>query len=142
VRDKDGNSRPITDLIDIAAKAGYDAIEPWISELDAYTKTGGTIDTAKGIANNYSLKLVGYEGGPDTYGSMNIAAKRAASLDPQIQTILVKYLTNWYTKGGDLFNYYTIGGRSYNSPYGTWSISEDLDILNSYKIKAFQQVRG
>ncbi len=30
VRDKDGKSRPITDLIDIAAKAGYDAIEPWI----------------------------------------------------------------------------------------------------------------
>jgi len=43
VRDKDGNSRPITELIDIAAKAGYDAIEPWISELDAYTKTGGTL---------------------------------------------------------------------------------------------------
>ena len=43
VRDKDGNSRPITELIDIAAKAGYDAIEPWISELDAYTKSGGTL---------------------------------------------------------------------------------------------------
>lgn len=44
VRDKDGKSRPITDLIDIAAKAGYDAIEPWISELDEYTTTGGTLD--------------------------------------------------------------------------------------------------
>src|SRR5262245_12443582 len=44
VRDKDGKSRPITDLIDIAAKAGYDAIEPWISELDEYTKTGGKLE--------------------------------------------------------------------------------------------------
>ena len=44
VRDKDGKSRPITELIDIAAKAGYDAIEPWISELDAYTVGGGKLE--------------------------------------------------------------------------------------------------
>ena len=44
VRDKDGKSRPITELIDIAAKAGYDAVEPWISEIDAYTASGGTLD--------------------------------------------------------------------------------------------------
>lgn len=50
VRDKDGKSRAITDLIDIASKAGYDAIEPWISELDEYTKTGGNLeDLAKRI---------------------------------------------------------------------------------------------
>jgi 2-keto-myo-inositol isomerase len=44
VRDKDGKSRPILDLIDIASKAGYDAIEPWIGELDEYTKTGGKLE--------------------------------------------------------------------------------------------------
>jgi sugar phosphate isomerase/epimerase len=44
VRDKDGKSRSITDLIDIAAKAGYDAIEPWISELDAFTASGGKLE--------------------------------------------------------------------------------------------------
>ena len=38
VRDKDGKSRPIVELIDIAAKAGYDAIEPWTSEIDDYLK--------------------------------------------------------------------------------------------------------
>ncbi len=43
VRDKDGKSRSITDLIDIASKAGYAAFEPWISEIDAYLKTGGTL---------------------------------------------------------------------------------------------------
>lgn len=43
VRDKDGKSRPITELIDITAKAGYQAIEPWISELADYTKGGGTL---------------------------------------------------------------------------------------------------
>src|SRR5947209_17258457 len=50
VRDKDGKSRPVVELIEIAAKAGYDAIEPWISELDEYVKTGGKLeDLAKRI---------------------------------------------------------------------------------------------
>jgi 2-keto-myo-inositol isomerase len=43
VRDKDGKSRPIAELIDIAVKAGYDAIEPWTSEIDEYLKGGGTL---------------------------------------------------------------------------------------------------
>lgn len=38
-----GKSRPITELIDIAAKAGYQAIEPWVSEIEAYVKGGGTL---------------------------------------------------------------------------------------------------
>ncbi len=42
VRDN-GKPRPIVELIDIAAKAGYDAIEPWISELDAHVKSGGSL---------------------------------------------------------------------------------------------------
>src|SRR5436190_896164 len=35
VRDADGKSRPVTQLVEIAAKAGYQAIEPWIGELEA-----------------------------------------------------------------------------------------------------------
>ncbi|MDB5311779.1 MAG: sugar phosphate isomerase/epimerase [Gemmataceae bacterium] len=47
-----GKSRPITELIDIASKAGYQAIEPWISELDAYVKDGGSLkDLGKRIAD-------------------------------------------------------------------------------------------
>jgi sugar phosphate isomerase/epimerase len=43
VRDAEGKSRPLPELIDIARKAGYDAIEPWIQEIDAYLKAGGTL---------------------------------------------------------------------------------------------------
>ena len=39
-----GKPRGIVELIDIAAKAGYRAIEPWVSELDAYIKAGGSAD--------------------------------------------------------------------------------------------------
>lgn len=42
-----GKPRPITESIDIASKAGYSAIEPWIQELDEYTKGGGTLKDLK-----------------------------------------------------------------------------------------------
>ena len=41
-----GKSRPIVELIDIAAKAGYQAIEPWVSEIDVYVKGGGQPKTS------------------------------------------------------------------------------------------------
>jgi sugar phosphate isomerase/epimerase len=62
VRDKDGKSRPITDLLDIAAKAGYDAIEPWTSEIDAYLKGGGTLKELRKRTADAGLKV------PDVIG--------------------------------------------------------------------------
>jgi len=38
-----GQKLPITEEVDLAAKAGYDAIEPWIRELDAYVGGGGSL---------------------------------------------------------------------------------------------------
>jgi len=43
VRNAEGQSRPIVELIDIAARAGYAAIEPWVGEIEAYTRGGGTL---------------------------------------------------------------------------------------------------
>ncbi|MDY3563108.1 sugar phosphate isomerase/epimerase [Gemmata sp. JC673] len=57
VRDKDGKSRPITELIDIAAKAGYDAFEPWVSEVDAYLKGGGTLKELRTRVADAGLKI-------------------------------------------------------------------------------------
>lgn len=37
-----GKSRPIVELIAIASKAGYTAIEPWVSELEQYVRDGGS----------------------------------------------------------------------------------------------------
>lgn len=63
VRDKDGKSRPITELIDVAAKAGYDAFEPWVSEIDAYLKGGGTLKELRKRVADAGLKtadLIGF----------------------------------------------------------------------------------
>jgi sugar phosphate isomerase/epimerase len=57
VRDKDGKSRPIAELIDVARKAGYDAIEPWVSEIDEYLKGGGTLKELRKRFEDVGLKV-------------------------------------------------------------------------------------
>lgn len=42
-----GQKLPLVEVIDIAAKAGYDAIEPWIREIDQYVEAGGDLDDLK-----------------------------------------------------------------------------------------------
>src|SRR5687767_1608504 len=47
-----GQNLPITDEVAIAAKAGYQAIEPWINELERYTQGGGKLrDLERRIAD-------------------------------------------------------------------------------------------
>ena len=47
-----GNKLDIVGVVAAASKAGFHGIEPWVSELDAYTKAGGTLkDLGKRIAD-------------------------------------------------------------------------------------------
>jgi 2-keto-myo-inositol isomerase len=47
-----GNQMGIAQVVDAAAKAGFHAIEPWITELDTYTKGGGNLkDLGRRIAD-------------------------------------------------------------------------------------------
>jgi sugar phosphate isomerase/epimerase len=39
-----GQKLPFVKVIEIAAKAGFQAIEPWIREIEAYQKDGGSLD--------------------------------------------------------------------------------------------------
>lgn len=48
-----GQNLPIAEEVEIAAKAGYQAIEPWISELDKHVQSGGSLkDLGKRIADH------------------------------------------------------------------------------------------
>ncbi|MBC8354218.1 MAG: sugar phosphate isomerase/epimerase [Planctomycetes bacterium] len=40
---KGGKPRPIVEQVDIAANAGYDAIEPWVRDLHQYKGSGGSM---------------------------------------------------------------------------------------------------
>ena len=42
-----GQKLPLVEIIDIAEKAGYQAIEPWISEIEAHVQQGGTLADLK-----------------------------------------------------------------------------------------------
>ncbi len=39
-----GQKLPISEVVAIAAKAGYEAIEPWLDELERYVQSGGSLD--------------------------------------------------------------------------------------------------
>ncbi|HTZ72925.1 MAG TPA: sugar phosphate isomerase/epimerase family protein [Candidatus Aquilonibacter sp.] len=48
-----GNNLDVPAQVDVAAKAGYNAIEPWAREIEAYTAKGGTLkDLAKRIKDS------------------------------------------------------------------------------------------
>jgi len=38
-----GHKLPITEVIEVAAKTGYDGIEPWVDELDRHAESGGSL---------------------------------------------------------------------------------------------------
>jgi hypothetical protein len=100
-------------------------------------KTNGAFSAAFSRANAYGLKLEAYEGGIDTYGANSVAAKAAGSLDPRMTDILTGFMDTWYSKGGDLFNWYTLGARSFSSPYGSYSITDDINNYNEPKELAY-----
>jgi len=43
IRRADGKPRPITEQVEIAARAGYDAIEPWTREVQQHVEDGGSL---------------------------------------------------------------------------------------------------
>ena len=92
----------------------------------AHYQSTGVFKQAFGIASSYGLKLDAYEAGEDTYGPLNISAKAQAVLSPQSEGLMEQFLNLWYSSGGDQLNWYTLGARSYNTMYGTWSITDNI----------------
>lgn len=94
------------------------------------------------LAKWYGLQFVAYEAGVDTFGPNNVAAKRAASHDPRMQAICERYLRDWYGHGFGLMNWYVGGATSWNTPFGSWGLTEDMADQSTPKIKAIDKVIG
>ncbi len=107
-----------------------------------FYQTSNVLTTFFGQAQAYGLRAEAYEGGFDTFGGLNIAAKQAAMLDPRVQALMTQYLNNWYSKGGDQFNWYTLGSRSFDSSFGTWSITDNQTVYNEPKELAYLQLQS
>ena len=52
-----GFNLPLWELVDIAASAGYEAIEPWISEIEAYQSQGGDLGALRDHIRDLGLTV-------------------------------------------------------------------------------------
>ena len=60
-----GQKLGIVKEIEIAAQAGYDAIEPWVESIDAYIKDGGALGDLKKRLNDHGLTVESAIGFPE-----------------------------------------------------------------------------
>jgi len=94
------------------------------------------------LARWYGLSFLAYEGGSDTFGPGSIAAKKAASLDPQMLALCQRYLRTWFGQGGGLFMWFTAGAGNWDTRYGTWELTPDLALGNTPKIQCIDSLRA
>lgn len=99
-------------------------------------------ETNVALARWYDMPLLGYEGGVDTFGPRNIAAKKAASLDARMLTLCTRHLTTWYQAGGGLFLWFTAGAGDWDTQYGTWELTANLAITDTPKLQCIDTVRS
>jgi VCBS repeat-containing protein len=104
------------------------------------TQQIATMPLYASLATYYGLRDFAYEGGPDTSGPNNIAAKAAASLDPRMENLVIQYLDAWFANGGDLFDWFVAGPTNYNTAYGTWGVTNDITNLNTPKMQGILAV--
>lgn len=95
----------------------------------------GMIDYAAQAAW-HNIRVLAYEGGPDTYGPNNIQAKKNATLDSATEALIIGYLNDWYGKGFDTFFWFTSGARTYDSGSGTFALTNNMNNQNTPKIRA------
>jgi hypothetical protein len=87
----------------------------------------------------FGLQLLCYEGGPDTFGANNIAAKRTASRDLQMKDICIDFLNKWLAYGASgQFEWFIAGAGNWGTQYGTWSLTEHFE--NSPKLQAIDAI--
>ncbi len=52
-----GQKLPLPEMIEIAARAGYDGIEPWMMEIEGYMKEGKTLASLKKLASDAGIQF-------------------------------------------------------------------------------------
>jgi hypothetical protein len=96
------------------------------------------IEACETLSRYNNLQFVAYEGGPDTFGPNDVAAKSASAADPKMRTLVDRYMQTWLGYGGGLFNWYCGGATNYDTAYGTWGLTDDIADTNSQKLLAIQ----
>lgn len=84
------------------------------------------------LTRHHGLRMLSYEGGPDTFGTGSVLAKRDANLDQRFYPICRQFLADWEQSGGEMFMYFYAGAYNYRTFYGQWSVTEDMQ---DYSVK-------
>lgn len=74
-----GQKLSVPEQVDVAGKAGYDAIEPWLGELHKYVETGGNLKDLKKRIADHGLAVASAIGFAEWI--VDDDAKRAAGLE-------------------------------------------------------------
>ncbi|MFP6762498.1 MAG: sugar phosphate isomerase/epimerase family protein [Planctomycetaceae bacterium] len=74
-----GQKLPLDQEIELAAKTGYDGIEPWIREIDAFVKDGGQVSELRKRIDGLGLKVESAIGFANWI--VNDESKRAQALE-------------------------------------------------------------
>jgi hypothetical protein len=97
----------------------------------------------KSVADQYELKLVTYEAGPDNGGgaTANIGNRIRANRLPEMGALLKYDFTgNWLSEGGDLYMFLEVVGAY--SRYGCWGQTEDALDRKTWKLRAIYDLVG
>jgi hypothetical protein len=99
----------------------------------------GLIGRWKDITTAFGLHLVAYEGGPGLLQYDNPQAKYDASLSIEMKTLIEDYLSGWWKRGGELFEYFNVGVSMPDPTYvnSLWSVTSALDVTSN-KLLAFK----
>ena len=74
-----GFELPLAQIVDIAGKAGFEAVEPWIEELEAHEKSGGSLEDLRSKISDLGLSVQGAIGFAEWI--VDDDARRAAGLE-------------------------------------------------------------
>jgi 2-keto-myo-inositol isomerase len=116
-----GNQLDIVRVVEAASKAGFHGIEPWINELDAYTKNGGSL---KDLGKRISDAGLTVESAIAFNSFLNDdEAQRAAGME-RLKVDMDKVLQ--------------IGGRRIAAPPGNAKVTVSLDNAGRYYREALE----
>jgi len=121
--------------------------------LNAMQKSIDSMSTSLGVGSNnylagnaelarwYGLQMRGYEGGPDTFGPNGIQAKKQATIDPKMMNLVIDYLNIWVSYGFNALNWFSAGASDFDTQYGTWALTDDMNNVKVPKIEGIDAVR-
>jgi hypothetical protein len=131
-----------------ASNYANDATIPEVlSDMSANSTASVNYVTANlATANQYGLRLMVYEGGPDNSNggyqtTVNVGPQILANRDPEMDTLVQTHIrNNWFQQGGSTFGYFALSGAY--SRYGDYGATDDYRNLTTAKYNAIVNLTG